>query len=191
MILPFSQELNGKPTLFPQKIWKGLNLGIGNYQINYQTRKKWMDKCNSRIDLFEKIWIYDLKPKIHTIRKDEKNRWKAGNKIHLAINNRTPNYFQFAPTLECKGIQDFEIIYVKASNNYNQFPIVAIDGWQLPTPHIIELAENDGFDNVHDFLDYFNEDFKGKIIHWTDYKYDDHINPDERKYSIGCTDEEV
>lgn len=28
-----------------------------------------------------------------------------------------------------------------------------------------------GFDSVKDFFRYFNKDFKGKIIHWTDLKY--------------------
>ena len=33
------------------------------------------------------------------------------------------------------------------------------------------LSQNDGFDSVQDFLDYFSENFYGKIIHWTDLIY--------------------
>jgi len=33
------------------------------------------------------------------------------------------------------------------------------------------LARNDGFESVDDFFKWFNADFQGKIIHWTDFKY--------------------
>lgn len=33
------------------------------------------------------------------------------------------------------------------------------------------LAKNDGFSGVKEFFEWFSEDFKGKIIHWTDLKY--------------------
>jgi hypothetical protein len=33
------------------------------------------------------------------------------------------------------------------------------------------IARHDGFDSVNDFLDWFSEDFTGKLIHWTDLKY--------------------
>ena len=33
------------------------------------------------------------------------------------------------------------------------------------------LAQNDGFETIEEFFAYFNEDFKGKMIHWTDLKY--------------------
>jgi hypothetical protein len=36
---------------------------------------------------------------------------------------------------------------------------------------MIRLARNDGFDSVEDFFSFFPEDFKGKIIHWTDLRY--------------------
>jgi len=36
---------------------------------------------------------------------------------------------------------------------------------------IERLAENDGFNTASDFLEWFDHDFTGKIIHWTDYKY--------------------
>ena len=34
-----------------------------------------------------------------------------------------------------------------------------------------QLAINDGFESLKHFFEYFNEDFEGKIIHWTDLKY--------------------
>ena len=33
------------------------------------------------------------------------------------------------------------------------------------------LAKNDGFDSVDDFFKWFDKDFNGKIIHWTNKKY--------------------
>ena len=33
------------------------------------------------------------------------------------------------------------------------------------------IARNDGFDSINEFFDFFDKDFSGKIIHWTDKKY--------------------
>jgi hypothetical protein len=33
------------------------------------------------------------------------------------------------------------------------------------------IAVNDGFNGLFDFFKYFNKDFTGKIIHWTDLRY--------------------
>jgi len=30
---------------------------------------------------------------------------------------------------------------------------------------------NDGFESLQDFFNWFNKPFRGKIIHWTDFKY--------------------
>jgi hypothetical protein len=37
--------------------------------------------------------------------------------------------------------------------------------------HAEVIARKDGFDTLEDFLDWFSEDFTGKLIHWTDLKY--------------------
>lgn len=36
---------------------------------------------------------------------------------------------------------------------------------------MLQLAQNDGFDTIEEFFEYFNEDFTGKIIHWTGLRY--------------------
>ena len=46
-----------------------------------------------------------------------------------------------------------------------------IDNIVLTNKQIEQLAKNDGFDSVQDFFNWFNEDFNGRIIHWTDFKY--------------------
>jgi hypothetical protein len=103
--------------------------------------------------------------KIHSIRTDEKNRWKPLILIHFATGVRTKNYNQFKLDT-CKSVQTIEIIYYK-----NYFPIVKIDNRKLKFNEIIILAKNDGFNSLSDFFEWFNSDYKGKIIHWTDFKY--------------------
>lgn len=42
---------------------------------------------------------------------------------------------------------------------------------QISTTPSDLICLNDGFDSIHDFLLWFNKDWEGKIIHWTDFKY--------------------
>jgi len=105
--------------------------------------------------------------KIHTIREDKTNRWKAGNEIHFATGVRTKNYNQFHSG-KCISIQTIEIKY--PTECFND-AIIEIEGIKLSTEEMQKLAYNDGFKNLLDLLFWFREDFKGKIIHWTDYKY--------------------
>jgi len=100
-------------------------------------------------------------PKVHTIRKDKKNRWKAGCNIHFVINNRTPNRFQFAPVLPVVATQHIVIQEKK----------VWVDARFLGESEIETLAKNDGFNSINDFFQWFNGDFEGKIIHWTNILY--------------------
>jgi hypothetical protein len=175
MTLSFTQTINGKPNYFIEKISCALIdsqlLTISDYQ-NYR-----FDYNNK----FGKDWDDDfeqsaLPGKLHTIREDSKNRWGAGCDIHLVINNRTPKRFQFAPVIKCKSVQMIEIKYSNHKilhGTYNLKGVnVFIDGIELNSTESIEkLALNDGFDSPEDFFAYFNKDFTGKIIHWTDLKY--------------------
>lgn len=107
--------------------------------------------------------------KIHTIREDKPNRWKAGNKIHYATGVRTKKYNQFKLG-ECVSVQQIEITRPIWSEYLND-AVVKIDGKTLTKEQQQQLAYNDGFSNLLSFWLWFNEDFKGKIIHWTDFKY--------------------
>ena len=103
--------------------------------------------------------------KIHTIREDKPNRWKKNNLIHFATGVRTKNYNNFQIGI-CVSTQRFEIRY------YSYLFRVTIDDRTLSYGEIETLAINDGFNNVQELLDFFdNKDFEGKIIHWTDFKY--------------------
>lgn len=154
MNLSFKTSIDNKPTHFVEKIRKSLCLEENNF-----------------------------KAKKHTIRADEKDLWKVGRNIHFIINNRTSNRKQFAPLTPVISTQKIEM------NNrfgYSSFEVL-IDGKIFAQRHygndkdvnyqgLEELAINDGFDCVADFVKYFesqmiNGIFKGKLIHWTDILY--------------------
>ena len=157
-------ELAGQPNYFIEKIWMGLP-GVDGFEYGWQEYRY--------TEFFGKEWDKPDRttPKLHTIRRDEHNRWKPGMKIHPVINNRTPDRFQFAPVIECKSVQRIEI---KWSHDWEDTPLgvqvlVFIDGELFSD--LDKLAINDGFPSVEAFFQYFNTDFKGNLIHWTDLKY--------------------
>lgn len=159
MILPFSTQLNGKLTYFVERIHKSFSLkevymkaGLDpniHYPPNYNFVAK--DK---------------LPPKLHTIREDKNDRWKAGTKIDFFINCRQPTMFRFAPVLPVVSVQEIEFRELN-KDHY----IIVVDGRTLGGNDIRKLSINDGFDCEKDFLEYFPVGFKGKLIHWTDLKY--------------------
>ena len=157
MILGFSTQLNGKDSYFVEKIHSGLlqNDLMEGFDIGYDHN-------------FDLDALSSCEPKLHTIREDNNNRWQVGNKIDFFINARQKNMFRFAPVLPVVSIQEIEITYLKL---HKPEILVVVDGKYLNVYEITKLANNDGFDTVLDFFDYFNKDFTGKIIHWTDLKY--------------------
>lgn len=118
--------------------------------------------------------------KIHTIREDKLNRWKPGNSIHMATGVRTKNYNQFAERL-CMAVEPFEIFYYPLGTQTTALVVVndMILGKAIwvnckltySNPYLNLLATNDGFASINEFFEWFDSDFKGKIIHWTDFKY--------------------
>jgi hypothetical protein len=164
MILAFSQKINDKPTYFVEKIWACLYYRFIDFDDKfYKYNQEYKEKFEGAI--FVNFGI--THPKRHTIRKDTSNRWKAGNDIHFCINVRTKNQFQFAPVVKCVSTQKLEI---KKHPIHNVFSVY-VDGIYLEPDDTELLAINDGFDSVEDFFAYFNKDFTGKIIHWTNLKY--------------------
>lgn len=165
MTLSFSTHINGQPTHFVGKIWACL------YEKGFR------DSIYSRYNLthMEKFGdVMDPKspskrnPKLHTIREDKSSRWKAGNKIHFVIKNRTPDRFQFAPIIRCRSVQSIKIV---PDPMYLDKTEVYVDGRLLSKDEQQQLAWNDGFDNLVSFWMYFRNGFEGKIIHWTDTHY--------------------
>lgn len=156
MTLGFSTHIKGKPTYFVEKILIGIK--------DITLEDLWIadSKYNLNVDVLE-----GLRPKFHTIRADPKDRWKVGNNIHMVINNRTKDRFQFALVVKCKRVQEIEIIQSEYINDCK----VKVDGRLLSLEDMQQLAWNDGFSSLVEFWMWFKEDFKGKIIHWTDLKY--------------------
>lgn len=161
MILAFSTQINSKPTYFVEKINRGLLIN--------QIHKDFEFDCDKYpIDLFN---LNKYEPKIHTIREDKTDRWKAGMKIDFFINVRTKDMFRFAPVLPVVSVQNFEVEKLCDTGEWYKDFIVLVDNVYQEVDEIKQIAQNDGFDTVEDFFEYFNKDFKGKIIHWTDKKY--------------------
>jgi hypothetical protein len=176
MILPFSTQMNGKPTMFTNKIVKSM---WQHYPL--QMKELALSRKLPEHYVFEDLTVFkeeELNPKLHTIREDKTDRWHIGTKIDFFINCRQPTMFRFAPVLPVVSVQKVEIKWISMTKPLGERrPWVRIDGKNIFTiEHFIteemtQLALNDGFDNVQDFFAYFKEDFKGKIIHWTDLKY--------------------
>lgn len=166
------KAIAGKPTNFVEKIWTGFPIA----------EEKW-DKDYSK-EYFERFGNPHAphgicpKPKIHTIRRDEKLRWHKGNYIHFNIKQSPSIDFNFAPVIQCTGKERIKIVWWKSSPN----PIVVIGDTVLNLKAIEQLAFNDGFDSVDDFFSWFDKDFEGWIIHWTPYRYE--VNQIEVDYLI-------
>ena len=90
---------NGEPTFFINKIWDGLRVKLRIKSDVYLLFVKEHEKK------FNEDFYLIPPSKIHTIREDKPDRWKAGNKIHFIINNRTKNLFQFAPVIPVISVQ--------------------------------------------------------------------------------------
>jgi|GEM_PF-426030 len=198
MILSFKTKINDKPTYFPEKIITGL------FQEKVISREKTIELFNPKALMkiipmeyhgtVNNVAVSKIKfdnsinhvPKIHTIRKDEKNRWKVGTIIDFFINARTKDMFRFAPKIPVISIQEIFMtrrgqmleITISDANSY-----IGGNDKYIYYDEQEELAFNDGFDNYQEFFEYFHSQiiengkstgnywFKGKIIHWTDFKY--------------------
>jgi len=103
--------------------------------------------------------------KIHTIREDKYNRWYAGRIIQFWFGNPRNvknNPYQFKEGI-CTSTQIIEI--------KNKCIYIENRELKLLSDKVNLLAIQDGFDSVHELFEWFNKDFTGKVIHWTDYKY--------------------
>ena len=111
--------------------------------------------------------------KIHTIREDKTSRWYPGRIIQFWFGNPRNvknNPYEFMKG-ECISDQKIEINYQGLQQHGMIIPTIKVDGKFLPYWKKEELAINDGFTTLHGFLQWFDKDFTGKIIHFTDYRY--------------------
>ena len=169
MILPFSTQINGKPTYFVEKILKSFD------GKDCTEDDKLMLKEAIYLELLSPFKYDEVKPKLHTIREDKNDRWKPGVMIDFFINARQKNMFRFAPRIPVVSTQRILMSYAYANIIHITINGKRLNDWQEKE----KLAINDGFESWDDFVDYFipiiekSEDgfFTGKIIHWTDLKY--------------------
>lgn len=182
MVLSFKTEINGKETNFVEKIWQSLP------QDDELIQEWFMDgKIYERYDFSPDAVAFP--PKIHTIREDKADRWHPGVMIDFFINARQVDMFRFAPRFPVVSTQE---IFMTHRGSMLEITIAApgssIGGDDFYFDGNDILGLNDGFDEYGDFNRYFigriqengkttgNYWFKGKIIHWTNFRYEKNRN---------------
>lgn len=124
------------------------------------------DEIEIAFDLRFVPQIRDTGRKIHTIRRDEENRLMPGVKIALSCDGLHLVFDEKVITAVQHIIIHIHIL------QYVKYLQVFVDGRKLEYREIVELAKNDGFDDVNDFISFFGLGrYEGKIIHWTDIIY--------------------
>lgn len=122
-------------------------------------------------------------PKIHTFREDPHNRWKAGMKVSMVYRGAgykiIDHFNEGIPELgTIKSIQKISIWYSTGLPNDESKVRVRrincmIDGiWFSDVEQTEKIARNDGFDSLDQFKKWFKTDWEGKIIHFTDFRYE-------------------
>ena len=177
MILPFSTQIKKNPTYFVERIHKGIR-EVLKTGVPYKTKD------------FSYQFYMDCEPKLHTVREDLKERWRPGINIDFFINVRQKNMLRFAPVLPVVSTQKIEFIWKDNTENlaclgtsFDKTCTIMIDnrfygdayyfnGSVISSSYTIPIfANNDGFDTPEELFAYFNKNFKGKIIHWTEKRY--------------------
>jgi Ni/Co efflux regulator RcnB len=133
-----------------------------------------------------------FKPKKHTIRHDKNHRWRVGMKIQMVYRGKhysIADHFNkgISELEEVKSIQKITIKWrrptylAKQYGNAlppftlrvkNQFLFVYIDDKLIGHKTLKELAINDGFESIAEFLQYFRKSIRNwRLINWTNHKY--------------------
>jgi len=198
MVLGFKQYFpwkgeDGKPepTNFREKILVGTGNISGNL-IRY-ARHSDVNQISSMIT--------SVKPKIHTFREDTHNRWKAGMKVSMVYRGAgykiIDHFNEGIPDLDTiKSIQKIKIscTQMPKKGGYNPelyWPKIEVDGkviGDIPKTlvyrngeaqyittdkePVVKLVQNDGFESITKFCMWFNKDWSGKILHFTDFRYE-------------------
>jgi len=117
-----------------------------------------------------------LGKKIHTIREDAPQRWKAGREIQHWLGNPRNVHAKNKPREFLKGVC-FSVQSIKIEcmdrSNWGIYYRVWIDGKAVSCPDCSVLAENDGLTSDEFSLWFLKgqDVFVGKIIHFTDLRY--------------------
>jgi hypothetical protein len=157
---------DGSPTYFIEKIWSGFANEFISYKNLYLSIELFQDKFPYDYNWYP-IFLESI-PKIHTLREDKKDRWQPGKKIDFVQWLGRPRFskvYKFTPVIPCVSTQQVEIKHNKGGFN------IYVDGRILNPKELLQFANNDGFENLTIFKTWFKDDFKGKVIHWTNLKY--------------------
>ena len=172
MTLGFSLQINGKDMHFMEKILCG---HFWDMEMTHEMVSAFINPA------FDEKYLDTNKPKLHSIRDDKTNRWRAGMPIQMVVGNRTKQRLQFAPTVPCTKVQAFKIVTHYHDNTTGS--TVFIDGKEIGSAFwqncmlvatgitLKKFIQNDGFDDVNEFFEYFPEQYTGKLIHWTNREF--------------------
>lgn len=157
------------------------------YSLGYAYRYS-LIKTKSRANMilsFKPKFVDPIKAgsKIHTIREDKPNRWHAGRPIQYATGVRTKNYKEFNSGI-CRSVQFIrikwidKIVSVEIGSIKTEMKLIYFFNpsdekvfGMIEKGEMKELSLNDGFESIEAFFKWFDKDFEGKIIHWTNHKY--------------------
>lgn len=112
--------------------------------------------------------------KKHTIREAKKRLFKEGDTLHMDVNVRTSQQRRIC-VKQCVSVQTISIKLEPGQKTVLNSTVI-IDGREMNTHMIWNLAQNDGFNDIVDFFNFFRDkngaiDFTGQLIHWTDLRY--------------------
>jgi len=178
MILGFKTQIAGQPTFFVEKIRANVSPILANtwtpkiHTIRHGNRWRAGMKMQLAIGVRTKGYyqfnIGEYAALDHCVSVQE-------IEINHYIGSLTPEGFKdvYSPSVyveseppkcEFDGMlskEDQELLGEKPTILYRLLSEIELE----------QLAKNDGFNSVEDFWNWFTEDFKGQIIHFTDFRY--------------------
>lgn len=181
MTLGFKQQFPWKePTNFREKILAGFGM------IRWELNGKWYITDLNRYNAEQKYngeesnLQPDFKPKLHTLRADPYDRWKAGRKIEMVYRGAgykiLDHFNKNIPELEkCVSVQKIRISGIVPAPDHGKgiytdpeayFPLIEIDGKSINYTYkngsyeyckelTLKLANNDGFASITELCKWF------------------------------------
>lgn len=182
MTLGYSQNFpDGTPTHFKEKVLASQGLVLQKELIPEMSAEDKLALYNESgvmlmtsdpNQIVQTIGVPAFRPKLTSIRIDKHERWRPGMDIHHVYGNRTKhrNCFLVNKCVSVQRISIFDSNVVdeeaeKVDRTQSQ-KVIMVDGRVLPWEKCLELAINDGFNNIAQFFTWFNKDFSGRIIIW-------------------------
>lgn len=109
--------------------------------------------------------------KLHSIREDKHGRWRPGRPIHMWMGNPRNMNSKVKPyRFALRQVVSVQKIEIRRRDDVTK-SVVRVDGRVLEMEEVKALSWADGFTTFASFWDWFNEDFTGRIVHWTHTRY--------------------